>query len=56
MRALAHSGAIAASLMTAVWRLRTDTKRYHPEWWGFLAAHAFNVVINALALGAEVLG
>lgn len=39
----AHLAAALASLVTLVWRLRTDTKRYEVEWYVFVLGHLINV-------------
>lgn len=45
----AHVAGGLASMVTLVWRLRTDTKRYEPEWWMFVAGHLANVTIQLIA-------
>lgn len=44
--ATTHAAAALASLVTLVWRLRTDTKRYEPEWWTFVLGHLINVALQ----------
>lgn len=44
--------AATASLVTLVWRLRTDTKRYETEWWMFVLGHLANILVQlAIAVG-----
>lgn len=39
----AHIAAASASMLTLLWRLTTETKRFKLEWWMFLLGHLVNV-------------
>lgn len=45
----AHVAGALASMVTLVWRLTTDTKRYEPEWWMFVVGHIVNVALQLIA-------
>lgn len=49
IEAFAHFAGGLASLLTVGWRLATGTKKFDPEWWGFVLGHGANVTIQVVA-------